>query len=203
MDEIIMLSSTLHLTYIKNNYSEAINETMDMQYSYEDFLKLILSKEIDLKKQNRINTRIKKAKFPYLKVFEEMNFGAFSLEIANKIRELQNLNFLDTGQNVILVVDSGIGKTHTAIILGIRACMVGKSVLYITVLNLITKFKKSMTINQLTAYKKKFINYDLVILDELGYIFFDKLGEELLFNLLSMRNDTKSMIITTNLAFNK
>ena len=81
--------------------------------------------------------------------------------------------------------------------------MAGKSVLYITVPNLITELKESMTINQLTAYKKKFINYDLVILDELGYISFDKQGGELLFNLLSMRNDTKSMIITTNLAFNK
>lgn len=132
-----------------------------------------------------------------------MNFSAFSLEIANKIRELQNLNFLDTGQNVILVGNPGVGKTHTAIALGIRACMAGKSVLYITVPNLITELKESMTINQLTAYKKKFINYDLVLLDELGYISFDKQGGELLFNLLSMRNDTKSMIITTNLTFNK
>ena len=81
--------------------------------------------------------------------------------------------------------------------------MAGKSVLYITVHNLITEFKESMTINQLTAYKKKFINYDLVILDELGYISFDKQGGELLFDLLSMRNDTKSIVITTNLSFNK
>ena len=203
MDEIIMLASSLHLPYIKNNYSEAINEAMDKQYSYEDFLKFILNKEIELRRQNEINARIRKAKFPYLKVFEEMDFSAFSLEISNKIRELQNLNFLNTGQNVILVGNPGVGKTHTTIALGIRACMAGKSVLYITVLNLITELKESMTINQLTTYKKKFINYDLVILDELGYISFDKQGGELLFNLLSMRNDTKSMIITTNLTFNK
>ena len=74
---------------------------------------IILIKEIDFRKQNGINTRIRKAKFPYLKVFEEMNFSVFSLEIANKIRELQNLNFLDTGQNVILVGNPGVGKTHT------------------------------------------------------------------------------------------
>ena len=60
-----------------------------------------------------------------------------------------------------------------------------------------------MTLNQLTNYKKKFINYDLVILDELGYITFDKQGSELLFNLLSMRNEMKSIIITTNLTFNR
>lgn len=198
-----MLASTLHLPYIKNNYTEAINEAMDKQYGYEDFLKLILNKEIDLRKQNGINARIRKARFPYLKTFEEMDFSAFSLEVSNKIRELQSLDFLRTGQNVILVGNPGVGKTHTALALGIRACMEGKSVLYITVPNLITELKESMTINQLTAYKKKFINYDLVILDELGYISFDKQGGELLFNLLSMRNDTKSMVITTNLTFNK
>jgi len=81
--------------------------------------------------------------------------------------------------------------------------MAGKSVLYITVPYLITELKESMTINQLTVYKKKFIGYDLIILDELGYISFDKQGSELLFNLLSMRNNTKSIIITTNLEASK
>ncbi len=89
------------------------------------------------------------------------------------------------------------------VLIGIKACMKGKNVLYITLLNLITELKESMTLNQVTAYKKKFINYDLVILDELGYIIFDKQGSELLFNLLSLRNDTKSIIITTNLSFNR
>ncbi len=203
MNEIIQLAQVLHLPYIKNSYNEAISESKDKQYGYEDFLKLILQHEVDLRKQNGINTRIKRARFPYLKTFEEMDFSAFSLEVSNKIRELQSLDFLRTGQNVILVGNPGVGKTHTALALGIRACMEGKSVLYITVPNLITELKESMTINQLTAYKKKFINYDLVILDELGYISFDKQGGELLFNLLSMRNDTKSMVITTNLTFNK
>lgn len=203
MNKIIQLAQVLHLPYIKNSYNEAISESKDKQYGYEDFLKLILQHEVDLRKQNGINTRIKRARFPYLKTFEEMDFSAFSLEVSNKIRELQSLDFLRTGQNVILVGNPGVGKTHTALALGIRACMEGKSVLYITVPNLITELKESMTINQLTAYKKKFINYDLVILDELGYISFDKQGGELLFNLLSMRNDTKSMVITTNLTFNK
>lgn len=67
-----------------------------------------------------------------------MDFSSFSLEVSNKIRELQSLNFLRTGQNVILVGNPGVGKTHTALALGVRACMKSKTVLYITVLNLIT-----------------------------------------------------------------
>lgn len=203
MSNVLEYANKLHLPYIKNNYAEAINESMNKQLSYEAFLEYVLKGEIELRNQNGINTRIKRAKFPYLKYFEDLKYEAFSLDVSNKIRELQSLNFLEHGQNVILVGNPGVGKTHIAISLGVKACMQGKNVLYITVPNLITELKESMTINQLTAYKKKFINYDLVILDELGYISFDKQGGELLFNLLSLRNDTKSIIITTNLIFNR
>lgn len=200
---IHQMANILHLPFIKNNYEEIINESMDKQHSYEQFLESILSGEIEARSQNGIKSRIRRAKFPYLRTFEELKYEALPLDISNKIRELQNLKFIEQGKNVILVGNPGVGKTHTAIALGIRACMEGKNVLYITVPNLITELKESMTLNQLTNYKKKFIFYDLVILDELGYISFDKQGSELLFNLLSMRNDTKSIVITTNLAFNR
>jgi DNA replication protein DnaC len=203
MNAIEKLAYKLHLPYTRQNYQEAISESMDRQYSYERFLELILEGEVNLRSQNGMNNRIKNAKFPYVKYLEDLKYDAFPLEVSNKIRELQSLSFIDQGRNVILVGNPGVGKTHTAIGLGIKACMQGKSVLYITVPNLITELKESMTLNQLTNYKKKFINYDLVILDELGYITFDKQGCELLFNLLSMRNETKSIIITTNLTFNR
>ena len=203
MNQIEQYASKLRLPFTKNSYRDAISDSMDKQHSYEQFLLNLLENEINIRNQNGIANRIKQAKFPYIRTFEELKFDAFSLEISNKIRELQSLSFIEYGRNVIFVGNPGVGKTHCAIALGIRACMEGKSVLYITVPNLITELKESMTMNQLTTYKKKFINYDLVILDELGYISFDKEGSELLFNLLSMRNETKSLIITTNLTFNR
>jgi len=203
MNEIQRLAHRLHLPYIKNQYLEAINESMDNQYSYEKFLELVLDNEVTLRDKNGINNRIRNAKFPYLKYLETLKYDSFPLDIANKIRELQSLSFVDQGRNIILVGNPGVGKTHTAIGLGIKSCMERKTVMYVTVPNLITELKESMTLNQLTNYKKKFISYDLVILDELGYIAFDKQGSELLFNLLSMRNETKSIIITTNLTFNR
>ena len=81
--------------------------------------------------------------------------------------------------------------------------MEGKSVLFISVPNLIIELKEAMSRSQLTAYKRKFEKYDLVILDELGYVSFDKEGCEILFNLLSNRNDKGSIIITTNLTFDR
>jgi DNA replication protein DnaC len=203
MSDIKKLAHRLRLPYIKNNFLEAINDSMDKQFSYEQFLEYLLVKETEMRDKNGINRRILAARFPYRKYLTELKYEAFPLEVANRIRELQNLNFIKQGRNVIFVGNPGVGKTHTAIGLGIKACMEGMSVLYITVPNLISELKESMTLNQLTNYKKKFINYDLVILDELGYITFDKQGSELLFNLLSMRNETKSIIITTNLNFNR
>jgi DNA replication protein DnaC len=203
MNNIVKLANRLRLAYTKRNYLEAINDSMDKQYSYEQFLEYILIKEIEARDQNGVARRVKAAKFPYLKYLMDLKFDAFPLEVANKIRELQSLSFIDQGKNVILVGNPGVGKTHTSIGLGIKACMEGKNLLFITVPNLIIELRESMTLNQLTNYKKKFINYDLVILDELGYITFDKQGSELLFNLLSMRNETKSILITTNLTFNR
>ncbi|HHX67960.1 MAG TPA: ATP-binding protein [Gallicola sp.] len=203
MSNIEKLAYKLHLPFTRNNYQECISESMDKQHSYEQFLESILEGEFNLRSQNGVNNRIKNARFPYLKYIEDLKYDNFPLEISNKIRELQSLSFIDQGRNIIFVGNPGVGKTHTSIGLGIKACMKGKTVLYITVPNLITELKESMTLNQLTSYKKKFINYDLVILDELGYIAFDKQGSELLFNLLSMRNETKSIIITTNLTFNR
>jgi DNA replication protein DnaC len=81
--------------------------------------------------------------------------------------------------------------------------MCRKSVLFVSVPNLIIELKEAMSMNQLNVYKRKFEKYDLVILDELGYISFDKTSCEILFNLLSNRNDKGSIIITTNLVFDR
>ena len=203
MDEIEKMAHILKLSYIKSSYKESISQAMDKQSSYEDFLKLILKSEVKTRETNGVNRRIRTAKYPYSKYLHDLKLDAFPLNISNQIRELQSLRFLEEDSNVILVGNTAVGKTHTAIGLGIAANMQSKNVLYITVPNLITELKESMTLNQLRNYKKRFITYDLVILDELGYIGFDKEGSELLFNLLSMRNETKSIIITTNLSFNR
>jgi len=116
---------------------------------------------------------------------------------------LETLQFIDKKENVILIGTPGAGKSHYAIGLGIKACIEGKSVLFASVPNLIIELKEAMSKSQLTNYKRRFDKYDLVILDELGYVSFDKEGCEILFNLISNRNDKGSIVITTNLTFDR
>lgn len=97
----------------------------------------------------------------------------------------------------------GVGKTHLATILVMEACLSGKSVLFANIPNLVIELKESMSANQLNYYKRRFSKYDLVILDELGYMSFDQTGSEILFSLLSNRTTVVSMIITTNLSFDR
>ena len=193
----------LKLSYIGNNYEEEIIEAKQTNLEFEDFLTKLLRQEMIQRKENGILKRIKEAKFPYKKYLEDFDRKIYKKEFEAEFKELETLNFIDKKENIILIGTPGAGKTHYAIALGIKACMEGKSVLFASVPNLIIELKEAMSKSQLSIYKRRFEKFDLVILDELGYVSFDKEGCEILFNLLSNRNDKGSIIITTNLTFDR
>ncbi len=118
----------------------------------------------------------------YLADFKRDKYDAVFLP---KFEELDTLEFIGNKENIILIGTQGAGKTHYSIALGISACMKGHSVLFAAVPNLITELKEIVSNNQMTHFRKRFENFDLVILDELGYVSMDKSACEVLFNLIS------------------
>ena len=116
---------------------------------------------------------------------------------------MSSLKFIQEGQNVILAGNPGTGKTHIAIALGMKACIEGYKVLFTTVPLFITQLKELKSTKTLRSFQNKLAKYDLVILDEFGYISSDKEGAELLFTNISLRTGRKSTIITTNLSFDR
>lgn len=197
------IASELKLPYTRNNSQMLIEEAKHTQMSHEEFLTRLLESEYELRRENGVKNRLRYARFPYKKYLEDFDTSKYNPELRIKFTELNTLNFIKEKENIILIGSPGSGKSHYSIGLGIRACMEGMKVLFISVPNLIIELKEAMSLNQLNNYKKKFEKYDLVILDELGYVSFDKEGCEILFNLLSNRNDKGSIIINTNLAFDR
>jgi DNA replication protein DnaC len=193
----------LKLPYIRANYQTILLEAQHTNMSHHEFLETVLKHESSLRNQNGIQHRIRNAKFPQRKFLEDFQSEGFSNDIQKKIHELESLDFINRKENVILIGNPGTGKTHLATALGVKACSEGLSVLYVSVPNLVIELKEAMSRHQVAQYKRKFEKYQLVILDELGYVSFDKEGSEILFNLISNRNDIGSIVITSNLTFDR
>lgn len=201
--DITKLAMELKLPYIRQNHQMLLDEANHTKMNYQEFLKTLLEREFIQRKENGIKNRLRSARFPIKKYLEDFDSSKYVAEIRAKFEELNTLEFITAKENIILIGSPGSGKTHYATGLGIKACTEGMNVLFISVPNLIIELKEAMSLNQLNSYKRKFEKYDLVILDELGYVSFDKEGCEILFNLLSNRNDKGSIIITTNLSFDR
>jgi len=196
------MAKVLKLSYLYN-YEEILKEANQLKLSNEDFLICLLEREIEQRRNNGITKRLREAKFPLRKYLEDFDKTKYLNDMHSEFNELETLDFIKAKENIILMGAAGAGKTHYAVGLGVKACMKGMSVLFTSVPNLIIEIKEAMSQNALMFYKKRFERYTLVILDELGYISFDKNGCEMLFNLLSNRNDKGSIIITTNLTFDR
>jgi len=197
------LAKELMLTYMSRNHLRLTEEAKALRLGYEEFLADALEKEIEYRFENRKQRRIKDARFPYRKYLQDLSLDEYDTTLQKKIEELMTLDFIANKENVILIGNPGRGKTHLAIGLGIAACLKDMRVLFTNVPNLVIELKEAMSQNGVTRFKNKFMGFDLVLIDELGYVSFDKQGNEILFNLLSNRNDKGSMILTTNLSFDK
>lgn len=196
-------AAKLKCPYIKTSIDEFLIEAYAAQWSLEKAIERLTARECETRRINGIRRRMSRAHFPYQMPFETFALEHLSAEVKQEVRELQALDFISTKSNIVLIGNPGVGKTALSVALGTKACEEDKTVAFINIPNLVIGVKEAMSLNQLTAYKKAFERYDLAILDDLGYCSFNKECGEVLFNLLSNRNDKGSMIITTNLTFDR
>ncbi len=199
--QIIDICKELRLPSIRKMVQDESNFKSPKQ-AYDVLLQVLLQEKNDRLVRAKQN-RIRAANFPQKKLLEELVLGALPEQAQQKLPYLKSLDFIKEGQNVILTGSPGTGKSHIALGLGMEACLAGYRVFFATVPSLINQLKEHRSERTLRSFELKFEKYDLVILDELGYISFDKEGAELLFSHLSLRAGRKSTIITSNLSFLK
>jgi DNA replication protein DnaC len=202
-DQINQASLDLRLAAFRNDLEEIITQAVQQNASYEQVILDLLKAEQQVRLINRKKVQMRNAAFPQLKYLQDISRPDLPADAIAKLPMLETLDFITTGQNVILGGSPGTGKTHLAIGLGIKACEQGFNVMFTTVSKLLTQIRESHSNRTLRMLELRFEKYDLVICDEFGYISFDKQGAEMLFNHLSMRTGIKSTIITSNLSFDK
>jgi len=202
-DKIKSLTKEIGLPGIRKSFEALLDEFSEKETDYNLFLYKLLDLEYMSRLKSRKDSRIRQAGFPYKKHLEDLKSEDLPVNAKTKLTELEQLDFIKQGRNIIFAGNPGTGKTHIAIGLGIKACDENYKVLFTTVPRLITKIKECRSEKTLKQLENQFEKYDLVICDEFGYISFDKEGAELLFSHLSLRAGIKSTIITTNLSFDR
>jgi DNA replication protein DnaC len=201
--DIMAYTKELRLPTFRKNYQEAATEAARENLSFEQYLHALLMQEYEARAENRKKTLIRQAGFPQLKYLQDLNREELPKNGQERLPQLERLEFIGSGRNVIMAGSPGTGKTHIALGLGVKSCMEGFRVLFTTVPRMLTQLRECRLGKTLTRLEHRFEKYDLVICDEFGYISYDKEGAELLFNHLSLRAGNKSTIITTNLSFDR
>lgn len=193
----------LKLDKIKQLYPNYIETISKGEFTLTDALYELTEKEIEYRDERASQIQITVSAFPYKKEIEDFDFSYQPSINKSEILELNTLGFLDRKENVLFVGPSGVGKTHLAISLGITAAKKRYSVYFISCHDLITQLNKAHYENKLTQRIKHFCKYQLLIIDEIGYLPVDKQGANLFFQLIAKRYEQHSTVITTNMNFSK
>ena len=169
--------------------------------SHGEHLWQLCERELIEREQRAATRRIKNAKFPVSKTLDDFDFNAQPTINEELIRQLATGHYLKERENVLLLGNSGTGKSHLATALGFAACTQGKRVRFWTVCALVTHLLELREQRELKQFQTQMDKHDLIILDELGYVPFSKEGAELLFETVSRAYERTSLIVTTNLPF--
>ena len=191
----------LKLSTMARNLEASFRQARESGIDYEEFLVALTTAELQARSENRLARRMREAKFPLLKPMETFDLEAVPELDIRVFRDLCGCDYIREKRNVIFSGRSGTGKTHMATALGIEACRNNCRTRFITCYGLVNELIEAREERALQRILKRYARYDLLILDELGYIPFSKEGSELLFQVLAERHEKGSVMITTNLGF--
>lgn len=186
---------------IARDFEKVAAEAARTNLPYERYLLTLVEQEVIQREQNTLRLRIKNAQFPILRSFETFDFSAIPTLPKAQVLKLAQSEWIEKAHNLVLAGPVGTGKTHVAISLAIAACRAGYRVQFYNVPQLVQFMIEIQAAHQLTRFEKRLQKFDLIVLDELGYVPLPKPGGELLFGICAARYERRSILITTNLDF--
>lgn len=194
---------TLRLQAVARNFDELAQQAVREKKTYAQYLEALLQLEIEEQESNAIRRRMIEAKFPRIKTLDEFDFSKNPLINPAEIRQLEEGDYIRRSQPVIFIGDCGTGKTHLLTALAVAACKQKHRVRFTTAANLINELIEAQREGTLRRTLARWGRYEVLAIDEVGYVPFVETGAELLFQVIDERAEKAAILLTTNLPFSE
>jgi DNA replication protein DnaC len=191
----------LHLPFIKTHHADWAQQAAQASWTHLDYLTKLIEGEFQEQRQRAIARRIQAAHFPVIKTLEQFRWDWPKKINRLQVQHLFSLDFIAQKANVIFLGTVGLGKSHLATALGYAACLEGHSVLFANAISVINDLSDAQQRGNLKRELHKYLRPQLAIFDEIGYLPIDQHGADLLFQVISLRYERGSLILTTNKPF--
>lgn len=195
------LLDRLRMDHLEAQLDAVCEQAAAKQMDYKDFLVQALQTEYQGRFQRGIEARLRQARFPWIKTLDQFDFDFQPSLDRKQVRELAGMSFVERSHNVILLGPPGVGKTHLAVALGVKAVEAGYSVLFLTLEQLMTRLVKAFNENRLERSLQQLTYPKVLIIDEIGYLPLSNTEASLFFRLVARRYERASLIVTSNKSF--
>jgi len=199
---ILQHCKVLHLPTLGGHCVTLAEQAVRERHTHLGYLEALLAAEVEERERHTIARRLKDAHLPRVKTLDEFDFGQAKVS-ATQLRDLADGGYIARTEPVILIGDCGTGKTHLLTGLCVAACRQKRRVRFTTAAALVNELVEAKHALQLARVLARYARYDVIAIDEVGYVPLADVGAELLFQIIADRTERAALILTTNLPFSE